>query len=1025
MVERLIQVDEATAAKRRVYFDLRDATDGITSETGESGQAQRTDPAGITGFSLLENGDTPSPDITASSWTLSSTTALNDGQPVYSDGTYFCWFNTATGYWYITVEGSIGTVPTDHFYNGNAAVGGAGFDGQGAYTGATYAGSSVSSGPVWTETGISAITHIGYGRYYAALTAGAVDTVGEVFLTRYNSAAVVDTPGDTVLVVNYDPAEAEVDLTKIHGTALAETSAGYLSAAFEKLFDVASPLLVASDVMRGTDISLITTVVPLIPHSIDLASTATVRLGLMIINALDDLPSTGEITPGTISIARKAIGGASWSAVVTDEACSSEQAGAVYYDEVFDSGSNYAEGDTIRVTFKSQKITVGGNDHEIIGATGVMFQTSIRQTMRGTNGANTTAPNTVIPDVAGTAAGLHGTTDGLIGGLNNFDGTGATLHSDYDAAKTAAQAGNAMTLSDNAITAAKIAVGAFEADAFVASALNGLGDWNTVVPPTVAEMNARTLVSAGYATAAKLLAYVQLLARKDYAISQDNSDEVTAINADGGSGGGTFTNTTDAVQALRDRGDQSWLTGGSGGATKSYVTTNWTRTVGDNDGGVPADTATVNATYYATGEINSTTLLEVDAVFTLDSETETALGLNLWGYYAGGGSHVINVQAYNTVDSVYEPIGVIGLGTEVVPYTFNLSPNHTDSSTGVVTIKFVHSAGTGITSHVLNIDKCEVNSSVPSTTAAKLLSYVQLLARSDAAIETDRSTELDEINGDEGSGAGNFSSQTDSVEAIRDRGDAAWVTGAGGGAGGDATEAKQDTIIVHLTDVKGTAFAKDTDSLVNLAHIGADSDTLKTLSDQIDGIAGGSGSGARTVTVTVDDGTTALENATVRFTEGVNTYTGSTNASGVIVFSLDDATYTVSISKAGYTFTPTTKIVNGTEADTYSMAAVTITAPPNASTTTGVMTVYDEEGSVESGVTVTVQIIDGPGTAGIGYDSTEWAATSNGSGVVEFAGIILGARYKIWRGTSKPEAQTFTAPTTGTSFNLTEVIGRG
>jgi len=34
---------------------------------------------------------------------------------------------------------------------------------------------------------------------------------------------------------------------------LTETSAGYLTAAFKKLFDVASPTLVASDVMRGTD----------------------------------------------------------------------------------------------------------------------------------------------------------------------------------------------------------------------------------------------------------------------------------------------------------------------------------------------------------------------------------------------------------------------------------------------------------------------------------------------------------------------------------------------------------------------------------------------------------------------------------------------------------------------------------------------------------------------------------------------------------------------------------------------------
>jgi hypothetical protein len=44
----------------------------------------------------------------------------------------------------------------------------------------------------------------------------------------------------------------EVDLAKILGTALTETP-GQLAAAFKKLFNVAVPTLVASDVMRGTD----------------------------------------------------------------------------------------------------------------------------------------------------------------------------------------------------------------------------------------------------------------------------------------------------------------------------------------------------------------------------------------------------------------------------------------------------------------------------------------------------------------------------------------------------------------------------------------------------------------------------------------------------------------------------------------------------------------------------------------------------------------------------------------------------
>jgi hypothetical protein len=58
----------------------------------------------------------------------------------------------------------------------------------------------------------------------------------------------------------------------------------------------------------------------------------------------------------------------------------------------------------------------------------------------------------------------------------------------------------------------------------------------------------------------KLLKYVQLILRKDSAIGTDNATEVTAINANGGSGAGAFDNTTDAQEALRDRGDAAWTT---------------------------------------------------------------------------------------------------------------------------------------------------------------------------------------------------------------------------------------------------------------------------------------------------------------------------------------------------------------------------------------------------------------------------------------------------------------------------------
>jgi hypothetical protein len=113
-----------------------------------------------------------------------------------------------------------------------------------------------------------------------------------------------------------------------------------------------------------------------------------------------------------------------------------------------------------------------------------------------------------------------------------------------------------------------------------------------------------------------------------------------------------------------------------------------------------------------------------------------------------------------------------------------------------------------------------------------------------------------------------WSGTTDTLEAIRDRGDVAWITGGGGG-----------------------------------------------------------GTGARTITVTIDDGTDPLENAIVRMTEGVNTYTALSDVTGVATFNLDDATYVVAITKSGYSYAGTTLLVNGDETATYSMTQVA-TSPP-------------------------------------------------------------------------------------------------
>lgn len=110
------------------------------------------------------------------------------------------------------------------------------------------------------------------------------------------------------------------------------------------------------------------------------------------------------------------------------------------------------------------------------------------------------------------------------------------------------------------------------------------------------------------------------------------------------------------------------------------------------------------------------------------------------------------------------------------------------------------------------------------------------------------------------------------------------------------------------------------------------------------------GFGARTVVITVDDGDAPpvpIQGARVRVTEGANTRVRTTDVNGQVTFFLDDATWSVAITKSGYDFAGADLVVDGNEAETYSM---TSTAPP-ASGSPDTVTAYchaiDENGPVQ------------------------------------------------------------------------------
>lgn len=211
---------------------------------------------------------------------------------------------------------------------------------------------------------------------------------------------------------------------------------------------------------------------------------------------------------------------------------------------------------------------------------------------------------------------------------------------------------------------------------------------------------------------------------------------------------------------------------------------------------------------------------------------------------------------------------------------------------------------------------------------------------------------------------------------------------------------------------------------------GADGDTLKTLSDQIDGIAGASGSGANPVTVTLEDGTGApVPGLLVCAWNSAITARlayGHTNSSGQVVFNLDAGDIKVAVSTTveweavaavSYTVTNT-----GAQAvPDISLTAHSVTPPPTASQIVGVLNVYDGHGALDtSGVTFTYWEVKGPGTTGQSHASTVLTTASDGSGVLQVT-LTKGARYFMRRGTGT-EVEV-DAPTSGDSFNLPEVLG--
>lgn len=226
------------------------------------------------------------------------------------------------------------------------------------------------------------------------------------------------------------------------------------------------------------------------------------------------------------------------------------------------------------------------------------------------------------------------------------------------------------------------------------------------------------------------------------------------------------------------------------------------------------------------------------------------------------------------------------------------------------------------------------------------------------------------------------------------------------------------TIAENLRDIVGATFDGTTDSLEAIRNRG---DAAWTT-----GSGSSSGSGEFAVNITVTDGTTPLPNVRVRlYANAVDDYYAVTNASGIAQFSLDANTYSVRINERGYTnFTPVDLVVSADTNATYALTAVSYVVSEDGSTT-GLLIARDDNGDKAAGIVIYYQQVS-LGLESTAYSNAVRTATSASDplGLVQFPNLFAGAKYDFWRGYKGQKSRVTISDSPAATTDLTGIIGR-
>jgi hypothetical protein len=316
--------------------------------------------------------------------------------------------------------------------------------------------------------------------------------------------------------------------------------------------------------------------------------------------------------------------------------------------------------------------------------------------------------------------------------------------------------GTAQTANDNGLDINTLITQVGTAGAGLTNLGASGNNWNTVVPPTISEFNARTIASADYTivsdlgtvqTADHTAGIADIPTNSEIALRTLLSADYTIVSDLGTVQTADHTSTISSIDSVTTAIliDTAQI-GVAGAGLTDLATQTSVNTIDSNVDAILVDTGTTIPARL-TGIEGASFSGSTDSLEAIRNRGDSA-----WTTGAGGSSPTV-VQIRQEIDSN---------STQLANIVADTNELQTDNIPGLIsTLDAV-------------VDTVKVD-----TTAILVDTGTTLPTR------------LSSIEG------ASFSTSTDSLEAIRDRGDSAWITGGGGGSGG-ATPAE---VATALTDI--------------------------------------------------------------------------------------------------------------------------------------------------------------------------------------------------------------------------------